>query len=71
MKKKVIKKKEIQFPMEFNPGLKKFEPVLPFRKKSLNMERKRNWWAYVYIITWILLLAGSLAVFIFSKLKGA
>jgi len=45
---KKIKKSEL--PMEFNPLLNKFEPVLPLRKKSLNIEKDRNWWAFWYLV---------------------
>lgn len=52
MKKK--KTKEFNLPMEFNPMLNKFEPVLPLRKNSLKIEmkkkRKRNWWAFWYLV---------------------
>jgi hypothetical protein len=44
------KTKEISLPMEFNPMLNKFEPVLPLRKNSLKIERKRNWWAFWYLV---------------------
>jgi hypothetical protein len=57
MKKKI---KQVELPMEFNPMLNKFEPVLPTRKKSLKIERKRNWWAFWYLIISIIILILTL-----------
>ncbi len=54
MAKKKIK--EVSPPMEFNPMLSKFEPVLPTRKKSLGFKQKRNWWAFWVVIIMILCL---------------
>lgn len=54
MKKKKIK--EVDLPMEFNPMIDRFEPVLPLRKKSLNVKRKRNIWAFWYVIIEIIFL---------------
>jgi len=59
MKNKSKKVKEISLPMKFNPGLSKFEPELPLRKSKTKevVERKRNWWAFWYIVIEILLFA--------------
>jgi type IV secretory pathway component VirB8 len=48
MKKK--KQKQISLQEDFNPMTAKFEPMLPFRKSSLKIKRKRNWWALIAII---------------------
>lgn len=60
MKKRKRKIKEFELPMEFNPGLSKFEPKLPLRKKQVNVKKKRNLWALWYIIILILILALTL-----------
>jgi hypothetical protein len=54
------KSKYVDLPMEFNPGLSKFEPELPIRKKQINVKKKRNLWALWYIIILILILALTL-----------
>ena len=45
---------EVELPVEFNPGLGKFEPVLPLNdddsKSQVPIERKRNNWAFWFII---------------------
>ena len=48
--------KYIQPPMKFNPGLKKFEPDLPLKKSSIKLEKKKNNWAFWYIIIFSILL---------------
>ncbi len=62
---KTKKLKQINLPMEFNPMLNKFEPVLPVRKGSLKKERKRNWWAFWYIVISIVIL--SIILYFLSK----
>jgi len=48
--------KYIQPPMKFNPGLSKFEPDLPPIKNSIKVERKKNYWAFWYIVIFSILL---------------
>ena len=53
-KKKKIK--EIQLPQEYNPLISRYEPVLPLRRnKDVIFERKRNWWAFWYIVISLLI----------------
>lgn len=55
LKKKTSKKKEIQFPMKFNPGLQMFQPELPVvNKKDKKIRKNINWWAYIYVLICIL-----------------
>lgn len=58
-KSKTKKIKEISLPMKFNLGLQKFEPELPLRKGKINktVKRKRNWWAFWFIVIYLLILA--------------
>lgn len=63
MKKKT---KYIQLPMKFNPGLNKFEPDLPLRKRSIKIERKKNNWAFWYIVIFSILLSLELLYIIIS-----
>ncbi len=68
--KKTKKLKLKELPMEFNPGLSKYEPVLPLRKgKSQEVvKRKRNKWAFWFIIILLMLyLLEILVVYIVNK----
>ncbi len=56
MKRKKIK--EIELPMEFNPGLKKYEPVLPVRKTRKKLKVEADWRWIIYIIVSVILLTG-------------
>jgi len=68
MKNKTKKKKEIQLPMKFNPGLEMFQPQLPLADKSnKKIKMKINWWAYVYLLIVILLLISWITLAIFFK----
>jgi len=53
------KVKEINLPMKFNPGLEKYEPVLPLRK--VNKKIKIEWWVIIALMILALaILAGFL-----------
>lgn len=41
--------------MKFNPGLKKYEPELPLRKRGRKVQSKVDW-------KWILIILGSLII---------
>jgi hypothetical protein len=59
LKKKTNKKKEIQLPMEFNPGFVMFQPKLPLVKKhNKKIIKNVNWWAYIYLLIALLLIIG-------------
>ena len=46
-------------PMEFNPGLKKYEPSLPLKKSNKKPEMKVDWkWIILLCLIIILLLGG-------------
>lgn len=63
MSKKKIK--EIKLPMRFNPGLEKYELVLPARKAGKNF--KYDWkglvWGIILIAVIILFFVGLMLVF--------
>ena len=65
MPKKKIK--EIKLPMRFNPGLEKYEPVLPARKAGKNF--KYDWKGVFFAIAMIILIIGlfSLAMILLNK----
>ncbi|GBE20102.1 MAG TPA: hypothetical protein ENG87_05200 [Candidatus Pacearchaeota archaeon] len=47
--------KYIKPSMKFNPGLKKYEPELPLRKRGRKVQSKVDW-------KWILIILGSLII---------
>ncbi len=53
------KVKEIKLPMRFNPGLEKYEPVLPLRKadKNIKFDVRGLIWLFILIIVITLLIA--------------
>lgn len=71
MKNKLKNKvKEIHLPMKWNVALDKFEPVLPLRKGNSKevIKRKRNKWAFWFILILIILyLLEILVVYIINK----
>jgi hypothetical protein len=58
--KKKKRKKELHFPMEFNPGLAKYEPVLPLRKTNETIKdiliKNRKGLLYLLILVLIFLI---------------
>lgn len=52
--------KEMKLPMKFNPGLEKYEPELPFLKKSKKLKVKVEWipivLAIIAIVAFIILM---------------
>jgi hypothetical protein len=55
------KVKEIKLPMRFNPGMSKYEPILPARKADKNIKFD---WKGVIIVIIIALIIGGLALII-------
>ena len=51
--------KNISLPMKFNPGLHKFEPDLPIKRKGKSIDIKLNW-ELVGIILGLIILFGFL-----------
>ncbi len=66
MKKKT---KYVQPAMKFNPMLAKFEPDLPLRKKSIKLEKRKNNWAFWYIIILLILMGLEFLYIIISYFK--
>ena len=63
----MAKKKEIKPPMRFNPGLQKYEPVLPSSKIKGKEIKFKDAWQWI----WIIIIALALLVgFLFLIKKG-
>lgn len=67
MTKKKAKTKEIKFQMEFNPGMKKFEPTLPLRKGKENIVKRID--STFNLITIIILVTVGLSLLIYLIAK--
>ncbi|MBS3092547.1 hypothetical protein J4466_03965 [Candidatus Pacearchaeota archaeon] len=57
---KKTRKKKLEMPMEFNPGLQKYEPVFTLRKTNKQIKLKISWkrLTFIAIILLILLITG-------------
>lgn len=57
--------KEVKLPMKFNPGLQKYEPQLPFMKKSKKNVKvtTKGFWKELIIILVIII---SLIIFLYK-----
>ena len=54
--KKTKKIKSVELPVEFNPGLKKYEPVLPVRKTRKKFKAEFDWkWIIIILISIVIL----------------
>lgn len=51
--------KEIELPMEFNPGTKKYEPVLPLKETQKKLNQKIGWKYIILITIGMILLTGA------------
>jgi len=58
IKKKSKKPREIKLSMEFNPGRKKYEPVIPIIKKGKPVKLKPDWKYLWPIIIFIIIVLG-------------
>ena len=68
MTKKKTKIKEIKFQMEFNPGMKKFEPVLPLRKSKENIKQRIDSTFDLIMIIILMIVGLSLLIYLITKL---
>jgi len=64
MKKQNKKSKEFKLPMKFNPGLQKYEPVLPIRKKGKPLKMNKVGLGWLILI--IILIIFMIALFLFA-----
>jgi hypothetical protein len=65
MKKNIMKsekQKEIKLPMEFNPGLQKYEPKLSLKRSKKDINKDFNWILFILILLGIFAL-GILAYY--------
>lgn len=53
--------------MKFNPGLQKFEPVLPEKKSKVKIERNKNNLLLYYLIAILVLLGLSFLVVFLTR----
>jgi len=58
------KVKELSLPMEFNPGLERFEPELPLRRKGEQTRRNISWGLILTFFGTVLIL-GLILFFVF------
>jgi len=61
-------KKEIELPMEYNPGLHKYEPILPMKKTKRKLKIEVDWkwvvWTIISVILAIVLLSILFNIFV-------